>query len=675
MKISKIRIKNFRLLEDLEVNLQENLSLVIGKNNTGKTSFLAILDRFLGSSQSTFSFDDFNVRSKERFKDKYENNQFTTNDEYGIQLETFIDYSDRDNLRHISQLFLNLSPDLNVVVLKFSYSIDFENYQKLRNDYSQFKTENPTSNNTILDFLDDSHTRYFNKKILSVSPDNSTHFKAIEDYKLVNKIISFKKINAKRDVINPDTDNKSSKTLSRQSSKYYEMISNADEQIDSLKELDKQLAIVDEDLDGVYDGIFSDVIAKVKRFGGIANEESNIIIKSALQGKNLLRDNTSVTYLQGDHLLPEDFNGLGYLNLISMIFEIEVIINDFKKKRSETETPSNINLLFIEEPEAHTHPQMQYIFIKNIKDLLEEERSGESDSVPIDLQTIISTHSSHITSESDFDDIKYFSRENINSVESKDLKELKKEYDVDSKQYKFLKKYLTINSSELFFADKAILIEGNSEKLILPTFMKKFDLENDSGEDYRPLTSQNISILETGAYSHIFEKFIDFLGIKVLILTDIDFIDGNKESTSSENAEGTSNSTINHFFECSIDNLKNLDITEKRFQKEDDKWVLNPEGHLLICFQTEYDGYHARSFEDAFIHQNIEFIRDNKESFKGLKHKDSFDNSNLSSYELAEKCIKKKTDFALDIIYNSNDSFSNWIIPDYIKEGFVWLTN
>jgi predicted ATP-dependent endonuclease of OLD family len=31
------------------------------------------------------------------------------------------------------------------------------------------------------------------------------------------------------------------------------------------------------------------------------------------------------------------------------------------------ENQADINLLFIEEPEAHTHPQMQYVFIKNIK--------------------------------------------------------------------------------------------------------------------------------------------------------------------------------------------------------------------------------------------------------------------------------------------------------------------
>src|SRR5690606_273968 len=120
-----------------------------------------------------------------------------------------------------------------------------------------------------------------------------------------------------------------------------------------------------------------------------------------------------------DHSLPEDYNGLGYMNLIAMIFEIEVLLTDFKRLHLKEEQPADINLLLIEEPEAHTHPQMQYIFIKNIKSILEDARKGIGDGVAFNLQTIITTHSSCITAESDFDDIKYFYRNSINEVIAK----------------------------------------------------------------------------------------------------------------------------------------------------------------------------------------------------------------------------------------------------------------
>jgi hypothetical protein len=62
-----------------------------------------------------------------------------------------------------------------------------------------------------------------------------------------------------------------------------------------------------------------------------------------------------------------------------------------------------------------------------------------------------------------------------------------------------------------------------------------------------------------------------------------------------------------------------------------------------------------------------------KDTFKGLKHKAYFENGTKNSYALAEECIKKKTHFALDILYHSDEGLSNWEIPAYIKEGLLWL--
>ena len=56
MKIKKIKIKNFRLLKDFQLDLEEDLSLVIGKNNCGKTSLLAILEKFIGLGRNKKDF-------------------------------------------------------------------------------------------------------------------------------------------------------------------------------------------------------------------------------------------------------------------------------------------------------------------------------------------------------------------------------------------------------------------------------------------------------------------------------------------------------------------------------------------------------------------------------------------------------------------------------------------
>lgn len=53
--------------------------------------------------------------------------------------------------------------------------------------------------------------------------------------------------------------------------------------------------------------------------------------------------------------------------------------------------------------------------------------------------------------------------------------------------------------------------------------MKKIDQECELEGNDEFLMSQNISIIEVGAYSHIFEKFLRFIGLrKCLVITDID---------------------------------------------------------------------------------------------------------------------------------------------------------
>jgi putative ATP-dependent endonuclease of OLD family len=60
--IDKVRIKNFRSLADVEVNLQA-LTLLVGTNNAGKTSFLRALNTVLGTSRSALNRDDLFINA------------------------------------------------------------------------------------------------------------------------------------------------------------------------------------------------------------------------------------------------------------------------------------------------------------------------------------------------------------------------------------------------------------------------------------------------------------------------------------------------------------------------------------------------------------------------------------------------------------------------------------
>lgn len=713
MKIARLEITNFRLLKHFALDLEDELSLVIGKNNTGKTSILACLDKMVNQTEKkAIGYDDFNVELRSELESVISGSTpIGLEQEYkplGIELKIYIEYEKNDDLSQVSSLIMSLNPDDNTILLSFEFMISFWQLENMKSDYDEKKSN--FDDNIALYLKNHLHEFFGNISKKSLFSGDKTQFIDLQQEKInLKNILAIVFISAKRSVTNKQND----KTLSTQSASLYKQVDESDEQLDASEEFQKALRETDQRLDGVYEAIFKDVIKKVNKFGGINPNETQIKISSSLQHKELLEGNTTVLYSQENLHLPEHYNGLGYLNLISMIFEIEMLMS--KLRRSEKEKPAAINLLFIEEPEAHTHPQMQYVFIKNIKKLLEESRK-RSDNLVIHLQSIITTHSSHIVSESMFDDIKYLRKSlQHKEVEAKNLKDLKAAYtdkaskieDAKLKQfYKFLKQYLTLNSAELFFADKAILFEGDTERVLLPAMMKKIDQDNQD-ENITPLLSQNISIVEVGAHSQTFEKFIHFIGVKSLIITDIDsyynrtktddagqailkndkpVMETIKCIPSDPEATATSNTSLKFFFKRSdIDFYKNLSSDEKVLQKNPTsaEWEQNTDGQLMIVYQTEETGYHARSFEDAFFSINKTLLEKGYEAFPSLTkchYKTYLDATEVSAaFDFAEKAVNSKPSLAIEILFNSENApdtgheFENWKVPMYIKEGLLWL--
>jgi len=374
--------------------------------------------------------------------------------EIGIKLKIFLEFYEQDNLSNISQVLMDLDPENNIVVLGFEYILSFEKYKKLRTEFREFKAKEQSkkqenSEYSIRDFhifLKQNHADYF--EAIRKSFEFDIRNKSVVESNFINldkekinlkDIINFKLISAKREVTNKEID----KTLSGQTSKIYRRTEASTEQNNAVEKFKDRLSETDTHLSGIYSDLFKDIIQKVQKFGGVKANESEIEIISTLQHRELLHGNTTVVYKHSENTkLPEHLNGLGYMNLISLIFEIEILVREFQ--RESDKIPADINLLFIEEPEAHTHPQMQYVFIKNIKKLL---KNGivRKDGQNRDLQYVISTHSSHIVADSDFDDIKYLKREGENSVVAKNIKDLKKEYitDGEDKNFRFLKQYLS----------------------------------------------------------------------------------------------------------------------------------------------------------------------------------------------------------------------------------------
>lgn len=718
MKIKEIIVENFRLLKEFRLELEDDLSLLIGKNNVGKTSLLVVLDKFLNYGDTKkFQYNDFNLDFRTELKELIENEKLERKDykELGIRLRLLIEYNDKDDLEYISPILMDLDVANNFLGLGFDYTLSYDMYLNLREAYQTFKNHEEEKEaksrekegqyvaKTLDDFLDSKQSLYFflirksihiNKDTESFEEENYINLKDVTNFNLKD-VVNFQYINAKRNVDNKEVD----KTLSTQTSELYKVQETDDKQQEAIEQFQDRLKDTDVVLSSVYDKMFADIINKVKKFGGMARNETIIKVVSSLQHRELLKGNTTVVYQQADKELPENYNGLGYMNLISMIFDIDLIIK--KMQRNKERKPADINLLFIEEPEAHTHPQMQYVFIKNIKDLLEKGISHK-DGISRKLQYIVSSHSAHIVADCDFDDIKYIvhSQKNgifdKNSVIAKNMKDLQKEYecDADKHYFAFLKQYLTLNRSELFFADKAIFIEGDTERILFPAMMKKIDEESGLVENEKYLLSQNISIIEVGAYSHIFEKFIRFIGLrKGLIITDLDCCEpvvkndkNGRKTTKYQKAQYdatndtlvTSNASIKYFLNTS--SIKDIlsDVPVKLSWDDAARcWKREDHGNIMLAFQYGKEGaYQPRSFEDAFFSENKEFITSNTFSSLDPECVEKFQEDN-NPYELAQKGVNGKSSLAIEILLNgnteTNPNFGHWNIPTYIKEGLLWL--
>ena len=124
-----------------------------------------------------------------------------------------------------------------------------------------------------------------------------------------------------------------------------------------------------------------------------------------------------------------------------------------------------------------------------------------------------------------------------------------------------------------------------------------------------------------------------------------------------------------------MEEIKSLKTTDKILVKTDSGWVKDENGIIMIQYQLKEEsaGYYPRSFEDAFICINKDFIINN--DFSSLKNEDIITDFPDDYYQIADKCIDSKPSFAIEILLNSDEKYSNWNIPKYIKEGLEWLRN
>jgi hypothetical protein len=296
---------------------------------------------------------------------------------------------------------------------------------------------------------------------------------------------------------------------------------------------------------------------------------------------------------------------------------------------------------------------MQEVFIRKLADIASAFIKETGESWPV--QFVVSTHSSHVANEAHFETIRYFlaSTEMSGAVSTK-VKDLRKGLSGKPEPDRtFLHQYMTLTRCDLFFADKAILIEGTTERLLLPRIIRMLDKD---APEAKKLGSQYLSVVEVGgAYAHIFFDLVNFLELRTLVITDLDSVKANGAgrfiSCQVSQGQKTSNACLKSWYD-------NNDITPAQLIAADD--AAKTKGGLRLSYQCpEVEaGACGRSFEDAFILANPERF---PLLGPGEQEKES------QAWEEAKEL--KKSAFALELALTEG----KWNIPRYIQSGLAWL--
>lgn len=720
MKIQSVHIRNYRKLKNCHIDFGEKKTVLVGANNSGKTSAISAIVWFLKNTER-FTLKEFTatnwtlintIGEKWLEKDSVDDALLSSHqwDNIVPSMDVWINVENGEQYR-VNHLIPSLSTwDGKKVGVRGQYVP--KDVTKLYTAYKEAKTKAKSLEATeewkkadspelypknLCDFLGKGSNlrEYFDVKYYiidpALDPDDEDEVQTTPDNELGNNpldgLIKVDTILASRDFSDPEGQRDSDiDTLSKQFQQYYKSSGQDDEELtcEGLKLLGG-IVTANKTYDEKLRKTFEVPVGELKSINYPGFQNPEIKIRSKVQIEESIKHDSAVQFaIQGmeELVLPEKYNGLGYRNLISIYLKLIDFREKWLKELSEEKNIEPIHIVFIEEPEAHLHAQAQQVFVKKAFEALCNNKLIKENPW-LSTQLVLSTHSNHVVNELDLNCMRYFKRviDAGEKIPISKVVNLSSTFGTDDETKQFVTRYIRLTHCDIFFSDAVILVEGPAEKVLVPSFLAKTGLD-----------SYYISVIEVnGRHAHSFRKLIEKIGIATLIVTDIDATEtkvgenGKERHTSVITAKGNGYKTGNPSVKSwlpgkeQIDDLLALDEKEKiidnvriAFQTPISvKWKEDKNDLTEICPYT---------FEDALIFTNIELFRQKELNKMGavttianlLKKSNSANELQQKIFEkLENKSGFQKADFAVSLLYK--DDFCDLVVPSYIKEGLNWM--
>lgn len=430
MYIRKVTIHNYRSFRNFEAKLQQ-LTVVIGENDTGKTNFFTALSLPLSGNQIDFnqkrlSVSDINKDAVIDFLTSVVNDDAEENQLNKIpKVSVTVEFADPKDAYETALLAKWIVADGDKETYKIRY--DF----KPKDDKDLLEVVKKSLAGKTLDEINwfTLPVELYDYQVVSVNNEKPIAYSDL-------KHVSVHSINAERDDFSESNSMKSNSIFTK-------LLMN------TLNDDDKG------QINTAYSEFFS-AIEKTETFDKVigANddfENYDSIIKQLECTPNLpnLKNILSnITLKYGNEFLYQ--KGLGQRNLIYIL-----ILFAYYKSCGDT-----FNLCCIEEPEAH----LSVNNLRLVRDFIEKSSSNSGSLV----QTIISTHNPSIINKLKISNVLAFTGEKAISLS-----------DTPTKLVDYLRKRPNFDILKLLFANKVILVEGPTEEMLISTYLSKQPVLND----------------------------------------------------------------------------------------------------------------------------------------------------------------------------------------------------